>query len=106
MTPDQVHRAWIQAMQSNDRAQAKALLVAEIQHYLDAGLKELQSEMQPEALGPLTAAIDVQMPVAQGNGQIGMSIWPFARKTVCYQTSIAETPDGWKVTAFGRMACP
>jgi hypothetical protein len=105
-TPNQVHRAWIQAVQANDRERARALLVAESQPYLDAGLGELQSEMQGAALGPLTAAIDVQPPVAQGAGQIGISVWPFRKRTVCYRTRMAETPDGWKVTEFSRTACP
>jgi hypothetical protein len=85
---------------------AQALVTSEAQPYVDTALREIQSELQPDGLGPLTATIDVQAPIARGKGQVGVSRWPFMTRTVCYRTIMAETGDGWKVAEFGQTACP
>src|SRR5512145_3470346 len=104
-TPAQVHEGWVKAMQTNDREAAKALIVPELMSQLDNALHEAQVQTHSPLLGDLNGTVTIETPAGQGKGQIGMSRWPFTKQTVCYQTMLADTPDGWKVTGFTKIAC-
>ena len=109
-TPEQVHAAWVQAMQQGDRTAALALAAEQpFQTALvDERLRALHDKMAAAAspTGPLQS-IEVRGVDDDGQQKVGISIWHFAQRTECYRTVLTATPSGWKVIGWGTLLhCP
>jgi hypothetical protein len=52
--------------------------------------------------------VDVEAPVAQGAGQVATSIWRLEQLNSCFRATLAETPEGWRVTGWDerQTGCP
>ena len=105
LTPDQVHRQWVMAMQENDRTKAAAVLASTQMQNLDGALNSMQIEQNSPVLGPLLGQVDIQAPSAVGAGMTGRSIWRFTNKTECYTTTLAQVDSLWRVTNWSRVNC-
>jgi hypothetical protein len=101
-SPEQVHAAWVAAMQTGDRAAALSL-VAGIDSktaFVDGELRRMQDTLRAAKDGPLEQ-VTFQPVVDEGSGKLGVSVWHFARRPVCYGTSLVESDGGWKVSSWG-----
>src|SRR5262245_47191971 len=77
-TPEQVHSAWIEAIQGNNR-DALLALAADMEYktaFVDDNLKALQDHLRSEKDGKLQS-VDVRAPTDEGAGKIGVSVWKF-----------------------------
>jgi len=101
-TPEQVHAAWVEAMKNNNR-DALLSLAAEMDFktaFVDDNLRSLQDKLRGTTYGKLQS-VDVQPPVDDGAGKLGVSVWRFEKRPVCYGTSMAQSDGVWKVTSWG-----
>lgn len=101
-SPEQVHAAWVAAMQHNDRAAALSL-VAGIDSktaFVDGELRRMQDTLRAAKDGPLEQ-VTFQPVVDEGSGKLGVSVWHFAWRPVCYGTSLVAGDGGWKVSSWG-----
>lgn len=46
-------------------------------------------------------AVDVRAPIDNGVGKLGVSVWRFAKRPVCYGTSLIASDAGWNVASWG-----
>jgi len=104
LTDDQVHRQWIEALRGNDRATAQQLLVPEAQPYVDRALGDIQGALTEQTNGALKD-INIEVPEAQGAGRLGKSTWIFEHRTACYETTLAQVGDEWRVTNWRSRGC-
>ncbi|HEU4327415.1 MAG TPA: hypothetical protein VFS21_30030 [Roseiflexaceae bacterium] len=105
LTPVEVHQQWIDAVRSNDRQAASALLVPELRPNLDRVLAYFTTMQQPSERGALTQ-LDVGEPTAAGVGMVAASTWVWPRVTECYRTSLAEVDGRWMVSYWESTPCP
>ena len=103
-TPEQVHRQWVEALRDNNRAAAQDLPAPSIAPYLDKALADIQVELHSPVLGPLQT-LDIHTPVQRGQGQVGWSVWTFARREACYATTLALVEGTWRVANWQRRPC-
>lgn len=108
-SPAEVHAAWIEALQNNDRQAAQALVAPDSPVSVDRALEQAQYlvTLDTDRTGRLQA-VDIEPPEEQGAGQIARSIWRLDKLTSCFRTTLAQTPQGWKVTGYeARLTgCP
>jgi hypothetical protein len=108
-TPVAVHAAWIAALRANDRPAAQQLLAADAVVTADRALEQAQylETLDVPQTGRLQA-VDVEPPVAQGVGQVATSIWHLEKLTSCFRATLAETPNGWRITDWAEFQtdCP
>lgn len=108
-SPEEIHTTWIAVLRANDRQAAQALLADDATVAVDWALEQAQYLMTIDsAIAGRLQTVDVEVPVAQGAGHVGRSIWRMERLTSCFHTTIAETPAGWRVTGFveRQTDCP
>ena len=107
-TPEAVHEGWVAAMHSNDR-DALLALAADQQFkaaFVDDNLRPLRSFVQAGNNGALVK-VENRPLTDDGAGKIGVSVWTFEKRSTCYNTKLALSGGGWKVTSWGVMArCP
>ncbi|NNJ12916.1 hypothetical protein EKD04_021545 [Chloroflexales bacterium ZM16-3] len=107
--PAEVHTAWIAALRANDRAAAQQLLADDAAVTVDRALEQAQylEILDVPQTGRLQA-VDVAPPVVQGAGQVATSIWRLEQLTSCFRATLAETPQGWKITDWAEFQtdCP
>lgn len=103
-TPDQVHRQWVGALRDNNRSAAQDLPAPAIAPYLDKALADIQVELHSPVLGPLQALV-IHAPVQRGQGQVGWSVWTFAKREECYVTTLALVEGSWRVANWQRRPC-
>ncbi len=104
-TADHIHRAWVDAMHTNNRSVAADLVAPSVAGGLDNALQAMQAEQNSRVLGSLQGVPEVTAPVPAGQGVVGRSTWRFAHKTVCFDTGIARINGLWKVTRWDRRPC-
>lgn len=108
-TPTDVHMAWITALRANDRQAAQALLATDAAVTVDHALEQAQylETLDAPQTGRLEA-VDVEPPVAQGAGHVATSIWRLEKLTSCFRATMAQTPQGWRITDWSEFQtnCP
>lgn len=110
-TPESIHQQWIDAIRQNDRAAALTLVQTDKldrEGFVDQTLRTMQGYMT-SAASPTGALEDValQPPTDRGQEKMAISVWRFASRTWCYDTVLAMTSEGWKVSDWGRvLTCP
>jgi hypothetical protein len=109
MTPAEIHMAWIAALRGNDRQAAQTLVASDASLDVDRALEQAQYlvTLDTPQTGRLQA-VDVETPVAQGAGEVAISVWRLERLTSCFHTTLAQTDAGWKVTGWDERErdCP
>lgn len=114
---DVVHAQWVAALRDNDRQAALAaradsaseLIAAEVDQTLRGIQQETASGQiryyRGEDFGDFQQV--TALPVrALGAGRVGVSVWSYAGQPMCYRTTLAQTPDGWRVTDWRAMQKP
>jgi hypothetical protein len=109
-TPEQVHAAWVQAMQQGDRTTALALAAEQPFQtaFVDERLRAIHDKMTAASspAGSLQS-VEVRGVTDDGQQKIGISIWHFEQRTECYRTVLTATAVGWKVLGWGTLLhCP
>ncbi|NTV65695.1 MAG: hypothetical protein HGA65_19480 [Oscillochloris sp.] len=103
-TPAEIHVAWIAALRANDRQAAQVLLAPDAAVRVDRALEQAQYLVTLDV--PQTGrlqAVDVDPPIAQGAGQVANSVWHLEKLTSCFRATLAETPNGWKITDWAEF---
>lgn len=103
--PEELHRAWVAALQENDRQTLLTLADASIPSaYIDSRLNHTYplTQGKSDAHGAFNG-VEVLTIVNQGKGKEGYSLWHFAKRKSCYGLEMAETADGWRVTQWGEV---
>jgi hypothetical protein len=101
-TPEQVHRAWVDAIRNNNRA-VLLLLTAEMDFktsFVDDNLRSVQDHLRGTVDGTLQS-IDVRPVTDDSVGKLGVSVWRFAKRPICYGTFMAVSDGVWKVIRWG-----
>ncbi len=104
---DMIHQAWVDAVRAGDHAAAQALIdpalpdPALIAH--DAVTR--MQDYLTNAASPTGALQAVTLlPVA---GDVGLSVWQFAKKRWCYRTTLVQRDARWYVQRWGQTSqCP
>jgi hypothetical protein len=106
-TPDTVHSQFVQALTANDRQATLDLMVPEARIGVDQFLNRIREIKTGNNLPTRYAgkhgkfvgaeALSVQ---DEGKGKVGVSVWRWENAVACYQTGLAQTDDGWKVTEW------
>jgi hypothetical protein len=109
-TPEDVHAAWVQALQQGDRSAALALVAEQPSQaaFVDERLRAIRDKITAASspTGPLQS-VEVRSLDDDGQQKTGVSIWRFQRRTDCYRTILTATPAGWKVVGWGTLLrCP
>jgi hypothetical protein len=68
--------------------------------FVDGELRRMQDTLRAAKDGPL-AQVTFQPVVDEGSGKLGVSVWHFARRPVCYGTSLVSSNGSWKVSSWG-----
>jgi hypothetical protein len=105
-TPEQVHDAWITALRGNNREQA-LVLAADIEFKtdtVDGSLAMIQREKDritgDGATGGNLAAVRAIKMEERGAGRRAWSLWQYASRSICHQTDLTQTTQGWRVVDF------
>jgi hypothetical protein len=109
---EQVHAAWLAALQANDREQALALFAdtqfkeLQVQPALNTVQNEMHRPVGPFGRGgPLLSVRAVRME-DRGAGKRGWSRWQYANEELCHITDLTLTPQGWRVVDFNLTTDP
>lgn len=108
-SPEETHAAWVTALRANDRGAAQALLTPDAEVRVDRALAQAQYLVGHGAEGAgVLVAVDVEPPRAKGEGQVGRSVWRLERLNSCFETTLARTEAGWRVTGWAERQtdCP
>lgn len=110
-SPATVHERFIQALQTNDRETALAL-VGDIQFkagIVDTWLQTATSLQRTS--GTIGKFIEVRAlpPTDEGRGLSGISVWQHETGASCYRASLAQADSTWQVIDWRPMGlgtCP
>jgi hypothetical protein len=110
-TPEAIHVRWLAAVRANDRAAAQALIstnMAERDTFVDQTLRTMQDLMTtPSSPTGALIAIETRIPTDAGQGRRVISVWHFAKNTLCYATDLTASDTGWRVAQWEQIArCP
>ena len=101
------HAAFLAALRANNREQVLALTVDDQQaQRADEFLQRVQSYMDSTITeGPYATGgqlLDVRLTRLEDRGAAthAWSRWQYARKAVCHETELTQTPQGWRVLEF------
>ncbi len=104
---EEVHAAFLAALRENDRGQVLGLTVDDQQALrADEFLQRVQAFMYstttegPHATGGDLREVHVTGLEERGTVTHAWSVWQYARKAVCHETKLTQTPQGWRVLAF------
>jgi len=102
-----VHAAFLTALRANNRAQVLALTVTDQQiSRADEFLQRVRSYMDttissgPYATGGNLSDVQVIGIEDQGAAKHAWSRWQYAKKAICHETELTQTPAGWRVLEF------
>ncbi len=101
------HAAFLAALRTNNREQVLALTVDDQQaQRADEFLQRVQSYMDstttegPYATGGQLSDVHVTRLEDRVTATYAWSRWQYARKAVCHETELTQTPQGWRVLEF------
>ena len=104
---DTTHRAWVDAVRAGDHAAAHALVdpvlpdPALVAHDAVTRMQDYLTNVASPT-GVLQAV--TLLPVA---GDVGLSVWQFAKKRWCYRTTLVQRDARWYVQSWGQTSqCP
>ncbi len=107
ITADTVHSQFVQAITANDRQAAMDLMAPEVQIGIDQFLNRIRevksgNDLPTRYAGKHGKFVGAEaLPVQdEGKGKVGVSVWRWENAVACYQTRLAQTDNGWKVSEW------
>jgi hypothetical protein len=102
-TPEELHTAWLAAMQQNDLPALLALISPPMPDTLVMDrLRAFQKMLKGEEFGAYTGRGPAFIR-ADGAQQIGLSVWNTAQEPLCYRLDMAQMDNQWKVVNWRRV---
>lgn len=107
ITADTVHSQFVEALTANDRQAALDLMAPEVRVGIDQFLNRIREVIRGTDLptryagkhGKFVGA-EARPVQDEGKGKVGVSVWRWENAVACYQTGLAQTDAGWKVTEW------
>lgn len=105
-TADDVHRQFVEALRTNDRATIDALTEQAGKQALGNALDLIQRQVNNEMTLAYDGAsgtfqgVEVQPLADRGVGKRGISVWRSTDKVNCWRVDLAELEQGWKIVQF------
>lgn len=112
-TADDVHRQFVEALRTNDRATIDVLTDqagkrALSETFLGTIQRQVNNEMDPSYDGGSGAfqGIEVRPLTDRGVGKRGISLWRSTDKVRCWVVELAEFDTGWKIVQINSTNDP
>ena len=111
LSAEAVHQGYLDALQHHDRA--KLLAFSGDETYMienaDRRLEKMRHAQNSgnHRTGGNLSRVDLVSLTDEGVGKRGVSRWVYAKRAVCHDAVLAQTDQGWRVTAWYELPhCP